>query len=510
MGGISGGRRRLAVGLAAVGAVMAWAAIPAPAAAEDEYVPQTSPGVEHVEHDNEAFGDDPSYEDKPYDPEAQLLIYGGKRDVPAPRPLIELGREIYTAGPFQPSSTFLGEKNPVIPHLYVYGDLQTVVGYADNGAASIGQVAARLNLDVDFQITSTERIHAFLRPLDQNNKFTRCEFAGNTDDDGCEEEINGNLETLFFEGDVGPIMQGLTGEYNQIDLPFAVGFTPLLLQNGIWLEDAAIGGAITLPSRHSSALDISNMDVTAFMFLDKVDSLAFRDRFGAVAQHNVDVYGITAFIERGGGYWELGYGYSDGDGFLDQFSYHNATIAYSRRYYNLVSNSVRVIGNFGQSPDAGVSKTADGVVFLVENSLIVNEPATLVPYLNVFAGFNRPQGLGQQARGILKNTGINFETDAITQFPKLDDSANDTWGGALGISYLFNLDQQIVAEVATNQIMGDPGEIGRPAFDDEYAIGLRYQIPVSSTWIVRADAMYGWREGVDDLAGVRMELKRKF
>jgi hypothetical protein len=305
-------------------------------------------------------------------------------------------------------------------------------------------------------------------------------------------------------------MQGLTGEYNQIDVPFAVGFMPLLLQNGIWLEDAAIGAAVTLPSQNSPALDISNFDVTAFTFIDRVDSNAFIDRDGKVAQHNVEVYGITAFLETGGGYWELGYGYSDGDGFLDQFSYHNATIAYSRRYFNVLSNSLRVIGNFGQSPDGGAAKTADGVVFLAENSLIIGEPANLVPYLNLFAGFNRPQGLGQQARGILKNTGINYETDAITQFPKLDDTANDTWGGALGVSYLFNFDQQIVVEVATNQIMGDPGEIGRPAFDDEYAIGVRYQIPISSAWIVRTDAMYGWRDGVDDLAGIRLELRRKF
>ncbi|MEX2649484.1 MAG: hypothetical protein WD673_10770 [Alphaproteobacteria bacterium] len=489
--------------------VLLAAAVVVPAAAQDESVPEMSPEAVPVEHEEGAFGPDPTYEDKPYDPAAQVDIYGAKREVPAPRPLLETGREIYTAGPFQPAYTFLGDKNPVIPRLYIYGDLQTVVGYADNGAKELGQVAARLNLDIDFQITSTERVHMFLRPLDHDGQFTRCEFSGGNDDDGCEEALSREVQTLFFEGDVGPIAMGLTGEENNIDLPFAAGFMPMLLQNGIWLEDAAIGGAFTIPFRNSPALDISNMDITAFAFFDEVDSGAFLNGAGQVAQHGVNVYGATAFIEATQGYWEVGYGYSDGEGVQDEFSYHNATIAFTKRYFNRLNNSLRVIYNTGQDA-SGLRQTADGVIFFAENSLIVNEPATIVPYLNLFAGFDRPQGLGQQARGLLKNTGINFETDAITQFPKLDDTGRNTWGGAVGLQYLFNLDQQIVVEFATNQVIEGRGEPGRPAFDDEYAIGLRYQRPISNAWIIRADAMYGWREGIDNLSGMRLELKRKF
>ena len=31
------------------------------------------------------------------------------------------------------------------------------------------------------------------------------------------------------------------------------------------------------------------------------------------------------------------------------------------------------------------------------------------------------------------------ETDGLTGFPKLDDTGNDSFGGAIGVSYLFNL-----------------------------------------------------------------------
>ena len=82
----------------------------------------------------------------------------------------------------------------------------------------------------------------------------------------------------------------------------------------------------------SPALDISNFDVTAFTAFDQVDSQAFIDTIGDVANHNVNIFGITAFVETMKGYFEFGYGYSDDEGILDEFSYHNVTAAFTRRY----------------------------------------------------------------------------------------------------------------------------------------------------------------------------------
>ena len=503
------GALAVAIGFVMGGLVIGMVGLAAPAtASEAPSEPIIPDGVTRVPYDPDDFRSDPSYEDKPYDPEAQIEIYGGKRAVDPPRPLLEIGREIYVGGPFQKPSTFLADQNPLAPHFYVYGDWQNVVGWADNGNVEVGQVVTRLNLDFDLGITSTERIHWFIRPLDRGGQFTRLEFFGDDEDDG-DHALNLNLESLFFEGDIGAISQGLTGEYNNLDLPVALGFMPLLLQNGIWLEDAFVGVAATIPAWNSPMLDISNGDVTVFAGFDQVDSQAFIDTVGDVANHNVNIFGITAFVDAMQGYWEFGYGYSDGEGNLDEFDYHNVTLAYSRRYEPWISNSLRAIWNVGQDA-SGQQQTADGFMFLAENSLITSLPSTLVPYLNLWVGIDRPQGLGQQARGLLKNTGINFETDAITQFPKLDDTGRDTLGGALGIEYLFNLDQQIVLEVASVQVIGGPNQAGRPALGDQYGFGLRYQLPITQAWIIRADAMYGIREFDRDIKGFRFELRRKF
>jgi hypothetical protein len=496
----------LAVALGSAGVITVGTA-PA-AASETSSEPIIPEGVERVPYDADDFRSDPTYEDTPYDPEAQIEIYGGKTPFDPPRPLLEIGRKIYVKGPFQKPSNLLGDKNPLAPHFYIYGDWQNVGAWNDNGNTEIGQFASRLSLEFDLGITSTERIHMFMRPLDRGGQFTRLEFFGD-DEDGGDTAFNANIETLFFEGDIGAISQGLTGEFNNLDLPIALGLMPLVMQNGIWFEDAFIGGAMSLPAMNSPELDISNFDVTFFGGFDQVDSQAFIDTIGDVANHNVNIYGVAAFVDAMKGYFEFGYGYSGGEGRLDDFDYHNLTMAFTRRYEPWISNSVRAIWNTGQDAP-GQQQTADGVIILVENSLITRLPSTLVPYLNMWAGFDRPQGLGQQARGLLKNTGINFETDAITTFPKLDDTGRDTYGGALGVEYLFNLDQQIVLEVATVQVMGDDNVAGRPAAADQYAFGIRYQLPITDTWIIRADAMYGIRDRDEDIKGIRFELRRKF
>ena len=480
------------------------------AAADQAAAPTMSKEATPVDIQQDGFRADPVYTDKPYSADAQLGIYGGKRAVDTPRPLLELGKRIYDNGPLRRGTTPIGAKNPVNPELSVYGDWRTALAFNDNGANEVTQIATRLNLDVDLKLTATERLHAFFRPLDRGGKFTRCEFAGNDRQGGCELEFDGNLDALFFEGDLGAIMSGINDHHSSYDLPFAIGLMPLLFQNGVWVEDAFTGLAVTVPALNSRWLDISNMDITVFAGFDKVSSAGIINSQGKVADHDANVYGITAFIEAQRGYFELGYGFTDGSGALDEQSYHNFTAAFSRRYGSWLSNSARVIWNTGQHRRSGARQTADGVVLLLENSLISSKPSTLVPYFNVFLGIDRPQSLARDAGagGVLKNTGINFETDGLTGFPKLDDTANDTFGGALGVEYLFNFDQQIVVEVASVQAFGN--RTGKVAPGDQYAVGVRYQLPLTKAWLVRADAIYATRQRLDDVAGIRLELRRKF
>jgi hypothetical protein len=451
-----------------------------------------------------AFRPDPQYSKK-YDANGQADIYGGKTAVEPPRPLLELGREQYTSGLYDESSNLLGKLNPLLPGLSVYGDWRTAIAYNSNNGKDIAQVATRLNLDVDLKLTATERIHAFFTPFqDGGAKFSRFEFGGGDGDKKFTDELDLDPQTLFFEGDVGSIYSGLTGQYAKFDLPFTVGLFPLFLQNGIWANDAILGGAVSLPAKNSAALGLSNFDITFFSAFDNVDNASFTKANGKVDNDNANLFGVTTFIDAYGGYIEAGYGFLQGTGAEEGVEQHFLTTAYSRRYANTISNSTRLFANFGDDNHG----TGNGFALISENSLISPLPSTLLPYANFFVGVGNPEPLvdGNNA-GILKNVGINFETDALTGFPKLDDTASNTFGGALGVEYLFNLDQQLDFEVATVQPYENDGIGARGA---QYGFGVRYQIPITRSWLFRADATYQIQEGANDNFGFRTELRSKF
>jgi hypothetical protein len=451
---------------------------------------------------DDLFRPGPQY-DKNYDAQGNVDIYGSKVAVEPPRPL-ELGRQQYTSGEYDPSSTVLGELNPLLPGLAIYGDWRTAVAYNQNNGNDIAQIATRLNIDIDFKITGTERIHAFFTPLQKNAKFTRYEFGGGAGDGKFTDEYDFNPQTLFFEGDLGSIFSGFSGKDAGFDLPFTVGLFPLFLQNGIWANDAINGAAVTIPAKNSAKLGLPNYDVTFFAAFDNVDNAGI---LGAAENSNANIFGVTTFIDAFHGYVEAGYAVIQGkedDGLVqDGQLTHFLTAAYSRRYANTISNSTRLFANFGDG------KNDEGFAIISENSLITGGPATVVPYFNFFVGFDNPQPLVDgNGAGILKNVGINFETDALTGYPKLNDTGADTYGGAIGLIYLFGADlgQQLVFEVATVQPFEDNVLI--PA---QYGFGVRYQIALTRAWLLRADATYQIVEGPnEDNFGVRMELRRKF
>ena len=440
-----------------------------------------------------------------YNAEEQADIYGAKVAVDAPRPLLEIGREQYTSGIYDESSTLLGQLNPLLPGLAIYGDWRTAVAYNNNNGKDVAQIATRLNLDVDFKLTGTERIHAFFTPLQKDNKFTRLEFGGGNASEELNVELDATPQTLFFEGDAGSLYSGFSGKEASFDLPFTVGLFPLFLQNGIWANDAILGGAVSIPAKNSAMLGLSNFDITFFAAFDNVDNASLIEANGKIDNDNASLFGVTTFIDAFNGYIEAGYAYLLGTGAQDGVQEHYLTAAYTRRYANTLSNSTRLFANYGDDNGKG---GGDGFAIISENSLISGLPSTFLPYANVFVGFGDPKPLvdGNNA-GILKNVGINFETDALTGYPKLDDTASNAWGGAIGLQYLFNLDQQLVFEFAMVQPFADDG-IG--AKNAQYAFGARYQIPIDRAWLFRADATYQIIDGAEDNFGIRTEVRRKF
>lgn len=437
-----------------------------------------------------------------YDPSAQQYVYDAKYDVPTQRPLIEWGIPFYAPGMMPRGGTLFGKTNLLHPAFYMYGDYRIGASTGRNAGGRIDNVAHRLNLDLDLRLTATERFHAFIGPLNQATQFSQFRLEdGSVEYDSF---VNLNPVTGFFEGDIGAMLGGLDGTPSPFEMPVALGLVPLLFQNGVWMEDAVTAAAITIPAKHSVLLDWSNFDVTGFAIADQLNSPAF-----GADNHAAQALGVAAFIDAYDGYIETGYAYLNDRDDLGR-SYHNLTASYTRRYFQRINNSLRIIINTGQDLDKS-QRTADGGLLLIENSLVTSSPMRIVPYLNLFYGWDRPQSVARAALsgGILRNVGINFDPDGLNDQPTLDASANDTYGGTVGVDLLgADLDRQWILEMAYLGVHGSP--TGRIAKGDQIGFATRYQFPISYRTLIRFDAMYGIRRADTDIYGTRMEWRWKF
>jgi hypothetical protein len=439
---------------------------------------------------------------QPLNPCQEIQTYYGKSMVETQRPWVEWWRPFYTGGMYEPGVPVFSDVNLLTPSFLVYGDYRTGVGIHRAGGRPIRQWAHRLNLDMDLRLTGTERFHMFTGPLDHNGRFTRLDFS-DSDNVDFEEELDFKPDTAFFEGDLGAITGSMIGDDAPFDLPFTMGIVPLLYQNGIWMEDAIVGFAVGSPWRHSKALNWSNFESTFFAGFTGLDSPAFLDN------RDVSVLGTAWFVEAYNGYIEMDYAYLDDRRNLGR-SYHNAALAYTRRYFGRISNSVRLIGNAGQE-GSRVDRTADGGLLLIENSLISSQPSTVVPYFNMFVGSGRPQSVGRAggSGGILRNTGINFETDGLTAYPTLNATGANSYGGAVGINILSaDFRQQLVCELTALDRYGNPLVSGIAG--PQYAIGGRYQRTINNRSLVRFDLMNGWLDNASNIYGLRSEFRWKF
>ncbi len=440
---------------------------------------------------------------EPYNPSLDAQTYFGKYFVPTQRPWVEWWRPFYSGGIYDPAIPVFSDVNPLTPHFLVYGDYRAGVGIHRNNGQPVRSIANRLNLDMDLRLTGTERIHAFMGPLDHNGRFTRLDFSDSRNVQ-FEEELDAQLDTVFFEGDLGAMTGGLTGVDAPFDLPFTAGRVPLLYQNGIWMEDAIDGVAIAFPWRHNRALNWSNHDITFFAGFNQVTSPAFGNNNQAA-----EVFGSAWFIEAYGGYIEADYAYLNDKDFLGR-SYHNTAFAYTRRYWQKISNSIRVLGNLGQDGPR-VARTADGMLLLVENSWVTRAPSTVVPYWNGFLGYGRPQSVARAAGsgGILRNTGINFESDNLTGYSTLDATGSNAYGGAVGINILSSdFSRQFVVEFAALDTYGDAALSTAPGA--QYGLGTRIQKSLNNWTLVRVDLMHGWLDKAPDIFGTRAEFRWKF
>ena len=143
----------------------------------------------------------------------EYVPFKGKADISnRPKLFIEQGDAFLGTGKLDKGFEVPGLGAVWQPRLWSYFINRTALQTFDNHAANTEretEIANRMDLYFNLQLTGTEKILLGLRPFDNNrsDRFTRYTFEGASED--STNELNTDVETLFFEGDLGSLVPNL-------------------------------------------------------------------------------------------------------------------------------------------------------------------------------------------------------------------------------------------------------------------------------------------------------------
>ena len=426
-----------------------------------------------------------------------------------PKLLLELGNPYLGTGNIKP-----GVKLPTgavwQPTLIVFGTLRTGLQSFDSGPTRFSEVATRLDLFANLQLTGTERLVVGLRPFDQDGRFTSYVFdpdpddpafqARFGDDDELREELNAEIQTLYFEGDFGEIFPNADkNDFKRLDYGFSVGRQPLLFQEGMLINDSIDGVGITrntlLPAK------TSNFRATFFAGVDDVNRANFEDE-------EAELYALLTSTDTRKSTIDADLVYVDADELSGDLAVYGVSAV---QRLGRFATSFRLLGSLALDEETAFA--TDGTLVFGEVSWVPHYTYDHA-YFTFFAAVDEfsSAARGPATGGPLGRAGINFAAVGLGNYgAALSSRARDVAGGAFGYQKFFGSDQrrQLLTEVGLRLGLDD-----RVA--DEAAVTVRYQKAVGRRMVLVLDGFGGRRQGRfggeedESLFGGRLEVVFKF
>ena len=393
------------------------------------------------------------------------------------------------------------------PRLWAYAINRTAFQSYNSGAPGSvreTEIANRLDIFVNLQLTGTEKLLVGLRSLDGNrpDKFTRYTFSGR--DEGFNEELNLGLETLFFEGDVGSLFPFLDqAGIKPIDYGFTVGRQPVIFQEGILINDTI--DAVGIVRNNIPFPGTSNFRVSTMWGWNRLD----RNDEGRDADQNM--YGMFIAADTYLSTFNLDMIYVDdnakddleADGF-----YIGASAIQRLPFFYGISTAFRVNASFALDDEVpstiGGSVVGNGVLLTAEFSKTVKGSDDII-YFNPFLGIGNYTQAGREAivGGPLANTGILFASPNLSTYlaeinPFISD---DVIGAAVGYQAFFDHGRRnLIMEIAGRKDLSGNGF-------DSLGFGFQLQQAVGQHVQLTYEAFYTLNEDRDDGLGGRVEMQ---
>ena len=387
------------------------------------------------------------------------------------------------------------------PALWVFGTYRNGFQYLDTPTGTrLGEWAHRLDLFAQVNFTGTERLLFGMRPLDQevggSREFNSYDFRGGNSIDGW----NGEVQTLFFEGDFGEVFPRLDPlDSEQLDIGFSVGRMPLLAQQGLFINEDKID-ALTITRNTLYGPGLLNLRMTGVYAWDEVN------RNNNAADDDAQLFALLTESDFASSTVNADFAYVKSEARNgDLIAWAVSGIQRFHGFRNTYNSSIHFLASHaidGESPLAG-----NGELLFSQFSWTPHHSHDLI-YVNGFWAIDQftSPARGALAGGPLGQTGVLFSAPGLGRIgAPLSNQASNTAGTSIGYQMFFDeTRKQVVFEVGGR---ADTNSRGR---GDMGAVGGRYQQAFGRHVVLIIDGVLAKTEGSGLVTGTRVEMLVKF
>ena len=411
-----------------------------------------------------------------------------------PAPLLELGDPFLGPGNLQKGFVLPGGA-VWQPSLVLFGDYRTAVQTFSDGRERSSELANRLDLYANLQLTGTERVLLGLRPLDRSGKYFGYQFDSGA---GFKNRLNGNLARLFFEGDFGEIFPNLDlYDRQSLDYGFSVGRQPLRLQDGLLLNDTIDSIGLVRNSLHTSWTSGWRLNfIYGWSNVHRNDNHIDDSAQLLALSTSADFHWSTmdldfVYVPAGG---KTGAGLYAGLGATQRINLFNHSF----------NTTFRLLGS--RALNRPTAQTSDGVLLFSQIALTPKDTLDWV-YLDVFWAIDKfsSAARGLEEGGPLGRTGLLFSAVGLGRYGSaLGSQAEHSAGLALGYQMFFDaFRRQVVLEIGARKDTKRTNQ-------DAAALGVRLQQAIWRHLLLQFDSFVagGRHQGIG--YGGRTELVVKF
>ncbi len=383
------------------------------------------------------------------------------------------------------------------PSFFVFGTMRTAVQTYHQGPADISEWANRLDIYGNLSLSGTERLLVGFRPFDHNGNYSGYTFEGAAPKKGWNNGLNLDPTTLFFEGDFGEIFPRLDPkDKHNLDYGFSIGRQPLLLQDGIMLDDTV--DAIGITRQHLYILGASSARVSALVGLHDVH------RGDRIRDNHAHFYALSSAFDYDVNTFEVDAAYVDG---TDNSGGDGMYIGLGQtRRYGHWNSTLRANGSWAMQRNTPAVNS--GWLFTHELSRTMSYNADIA-YLNTYVGVDNYTSVGRDPTtgGPLGRIGLLNRTVGIgTYGTALSNGSGRSGGASLGYQHFFDplFYHQLLVEVGVRV------PYRASAGDTTAALGAQYQWGFGRGFIWALGGFGSVAERGATGFGARTELLRKF